>query len=696
MDIGQWGFLFGVLKNSTVSLVTYKREKMKKYSFLIVIVVGLLMLSSCSQELAVTSLDGRGTPVRFSVTAGQMKNVNGTIATRSADLTKISESEITNLWVLQFASDGSFLKSVYIPAASLAAVDVTLAPGTGTHVYFLANWGLSLLSSFSGTETAFSTLTRTLTGEGDLLFSGSTVSGKSDLPMISAKQTVTVPTAGYVDMSANVITMNYAVARITLSYKVTASNFVLRRIRVCNIPITHELCPPVVAKTTPTYPATLTSTTVFNTDYTTVSSNTGSITYYVPENQRGQTSSNTVESQKSGIAGDYPTYIELVGYTTINDGRGEIHYRIYPGGDAVTDYNIVRGIQYGVEGNLTGISSIDSRVSEQTLANSYVLAPGQTVYIPVKRANQSDLGIQFTDVTSSSLTPFSVWQSASGLVTSTMDNVSGCIAVTAPSATATGNAVVAVKSGSTVVWSWHIWVTGYDPSVMNLTQNNMVWMDRNLGALAACTGSNTVDQTGGLFYQWGRKDPFPGVTSGLGETSTYYNGSTTATTGLYATANANTTGTTAPNYNLALAIKNPSTFYYGASGNNYDWYTPGSSGQNNYLWIMGSGKTVYDPCPAGWRVPLSGAWILSGWNAPSGTSNTNYGKWTYSGVTSYYPASGWRDKANGGLGGVGNGGNYGSASTSGTSQIYLVPQNGSVVQGNIGRALGISVRCVKE
>lgn len=86
-----------------------------------------------------------------------------------------------------------------------------------------------------------------------------------------------------------------------------------------------------------------------------------------------------------------------------------------------------------------------------------------------------------------------------------------------------GNAVIAAYDnadpttpGAHILWSWHIWVTDYDP---NLPANQCVYstsgatmMDRNLGALSniGSDDSDNVDDYG-LLYQWGRKDPFIGA-----------------------------------------------------------------------------------------------------------------------------------------------------------------------------------------
>lgn len=97
-----------------------------------------------------------------------------------------------------------------------------------------------------------------------------------------------------------------------------------------------------------------------------------------------------------------------------------------------------------------------------------------------------------------------------------------------------GNALIAVRDADgRILWSWHIWVTDYDPSSQVPKLNGLSWMTRNLGAL-----SDDYDETGsakGFVYQWGRKDPFP---SGAGWNDlndiTVYDASGTAATDLFA------------------------------------------------------------------------------------------------------------------------------------------------------------------
>ena len=64
-----------------------------------------------------------------------------------------------------------------------------------------------------------------------------------------------------------------------------------------------------------------------------------------------------------------------------------------------------------------------------------------------------------------------------------------------------------------LIWSWHIWATDYDPDAEGGTVdfNGYTLMNRNLGALA--NDNSTTDKilaSYGLYYQWGRKDPFIG------------------------------------------------------------------------------------------------------------------------------------------------------------------------------------------
>lgn len=70
-----------------------------------------------------------------------------------------------------------------------------------------------------------------------------------------------------------------------------------------------------------------------------------------------------------------------------------------------------------------------------------------------------------------------------------------------------GNAVIGLlDSRGDCIWSWHIWSVDYDIESSGQTYfSGKTFMDRNLGAL---TTDCTQPSSRGMYYQWGRKDPF--------------------------------------------------------------------------------------------------------------------------------------------------------------------------------------------
>lgn len=260
-------------------------------------------------------------------------------------------------------------------------------------------------------------------------------------------------------------------------------------------------------------------------------------------------------------------------------------------------------------------------------SNCYMVKPGNAVEIPVDRANESFvelIGSDYNPITKTyyqllsdtQWTASLVWEDSVGLV-SLSENMgtgpSGHFKVTTEHLHSQGNAVVAIKNASDeILWSWHIWVTNYDGSSTFTTNNgkrDIIFMDRDLGATSA--QANDLNSCG-LLYQWGRKDPFPGI----GQEG----GSWTKNDGKDFIRVYNALGsayeiakTTVPNVtpnNLTNAIRRPDTFYYDPTSPS-DWFTKVKLNRNSNLW---SGedkassthtlKSVFDPCPTGWRVVL--------------------------------------------------------------------------------------------
>ena len=167
-------------------------------------------------------------------------------------------------------------------------------------------------------------------------------------------------------------------------------------------------------------------------------------------------------------------------------------------------------------------------------SNCFMVRPGQSVDIPILKAyamwNLYAEWLGGEDFTSLVPEPVLLWQDLPGLITNVglipgQQAEEGSIAVS--TADKVGNAVIGIRIGGEIRWSWHIWVTRYDPNAELVAfgkiytwDNNgdgvtdYTFMDRNLGAVInkALIENTPADSLAacGLLYQWGRKDPFPG------------------------------------------------------------------------------------------------------------------------------------------------------------------------------------------
>ena len=268
-----------------------------------------------------------------------------------------------------------------------------------------------------------------------------------------------------------------------------------------------------------------------------------------------------------------------------------------------------------------------------------------------------------------------------------------------------GNAVIAAYNEvGEILWSWHIWLTAADMEEITYANNAGVMMDRNLGALSAEVNDPMAL---GLFYQWGRKDPFLGSSS--------------ISQPLYArsTRNLKVITNTPETATLSFATANPHKFILANQGK--DWL----SVKDNSLW--GSTKTIYDPCPAGWRVPdggyngglgedapPDGVWAKAGFSRQGDTpfASGDYNKvgknfsQPYCTPDTWYPAAGSIEYNSGQIYALGVDGVYHSVTAFGGDDTmvtgllfnYLQPLGVHYIYcggEKFARAGGNSVRCFK-
>ena len=259
---------------------------------------------------------------------------------------------------------------------------------------------------------------------------------------------------------------------------------------------------------------------------------------------------------------------------------------------------------------------------------------------------------------------------------------------------AEGNAVIAAKDASdNILWSWHIWLTD-KPAEHEYANRAGTMMDRNLGATSATPGDVGAL---GLLYQWGRKDPF------LGSSST-----SSSTVALSTITWPSPVMRSTLAHDATYHVANPTTFITSNnSRQNYDWFFTSSSEYHNDRWPdSGSPKSIYDPCPAGWRVPDGGE---NGIWAKAHGSSTNYNS-TYDstkrgfdfsgdfGESSpiWYPVVKRRSYETGNLSSD-NTGCYWSCSPTSNMVYYLYTSSSNVNPASYAfRAFGQPVRCCKE
>ena len=281
-----------------------------------------------------------------------------------------------------------------------------------------------------------------------------------------------------------------------------------------------------------------------------------------------------------------------------------------------------------------------------------------------------------------------------GAIVSSVSYADGRVTFSTPGTLKNGNAVIAVKySNKNICWSWHIWVCeGYDPDATGQVYYGEAgtMMDRNLGATSATPG-----EAGslGLLYQWGRKDPF------LGSSSISSNALAASTITWPAAQSAVNYGT------VNTAISHPTLFIY-PSSTQTDWIY---NGPNNTLWA--AEKTVYDPCPTGWKVPVggeNGVWATAldnssafSWTFDNSNKGFDFSEELGDATSIWYPASGYRYEKDGRLLEVGLRANSWTSTpedkSASTLYMYYKDGHGTVFpKREFSRAAGYSVRCVKE
>lgn len=385
-----------------------------------------------------------------------------------------------------------------------------------------------------------------------------------------------------------------------------------------------------------------------------------------------------------------------------------------PGGGPIASATLFVGVVDGI--------ALDDPANGGGPANSYLVSKPETYYTfdaLHKGDGSTPLATARVDI---------LWQSVSGLVNYVdfrNGDVSFFVGADDDGELQEGNALLgAYDAAGTLLWSWHLWVTGYDPDDADrtVTFNGYRMMDRNLGALDNRNGSaEEILASYGLYYQWGRKDPFIGPSTyqaSRGASAKMYDGSGKTVTTEFVLSDA-ATGTT------EYAQQHPLTFLL-TEKQDGDWLVTGSSSSQ-----WSDTKSVNDPCPAGWRVAPAAAFdglaIVEDITAQDAAAryDDSYG-WTLerNGVSSLFIGAGYRTYLDGKISNIYDNLPVPTALASRNEAIDLQPwvgyywttgtqqglgttfyfwfdksdpaQSGVLYAKAMGRANGMQVRCVRE
>ena len=291
------------------------------------------------------------------------------------------------------------------------------------------------------------------------------------------------------------------------------------------------------------------------------------LVYYLPRSCWGKSGSATSAKDKNRSAPDKATYFEILATNTKVAGSSGLRFKLYPGMDNTTDFNIFANCCYTYPVTLTTVTEGDSRVEDLNNvrlpeSNSYIINPAKhvTYEIPISRINkfwtndevdpnhlsyvladdsewiaeviwqdQDQKMIQFCTATSDSpLTTYNGTGNTSFFIRTVANAPAGNVVIGVRKKP--DNGVDPSPKNREYLWSWHLWMTDYDPDQWNLawidgqykypvaggeihrytssywetTFHNKYMMDRNLGAYSADPGTNNdkISDTFGLYYQY--------------------------------------------------------------------------------------------------------------------------------------------------------------------------------------------------
>lgn len=610
--------------------------------------------------------------IRLEVRGEELMN----IATRD-----INESVVSNLHILVYNSSGELIGQKYQTGSSTVTVNTRSA--TGCTIYAIANTGKADL--FNGyaihKESYLKSMVYSLTNWDDL--------GKgTNLLMTGSMKSVNIR-AGAQTLSTR-LALTRMVARVELKIKVkessgiTITDYSVKNIPACSYYVARASGDAAQAATAAHWKE---SGVIATSGATSVNK-----TFYMFENRRGTKSISAQKDKTTANAPAKATYVVVHGLV----GSIAVTWTVYLGENNTSDFNIKRNSNYTYNITLNDVAATDTRVvvdftgtedlSSAGTANCYLAKKVNTWYKfkATVRGNGATTAALISPTGSALAANAAISPASAELVWETNGHgkiIQGVILKdgyvyfkTGP--TTEGNAVIAVKDRSgNVLWSWHIWKTHFSLAEMPTQtyktnprsgMNGLIYSDvlpakRTLGMMKcdlgaasnAATNNDEVVKTFGLYYQFGRKDPFP---TAKNRERRIDNNSETVDVFDRDGNKLNAATLRGENYQImnhfisssvqpiiSYSIKQPLTFILCSEDNSFNWiYGAISQSEawkvSNRLWggnlnnetsskrldTKFTGKTIYDPCPSGWCMPPQDTWTNFTTSLLDGDRSSNY------------------------------------------------------------------------
>lgn len=475
----------------------------------------------------------------------------------------------------------------------------------------------------------------------------------------------------------------------------------------------------------------------------------GTFSFYLPRNMRGITDGTLQNQKNKKMAPDRATYVEV--YAICESTAMPFRYTFYLGENMVNDYNVIPNHHYilPITINSQGDVEADPRVEDLGLvklrsSNCYLINPLSTPQQQVFRVPTDRVELFWTLENGDNVASVSgpwvaevIWQDQPGNLihfcnedgTIPSDPVAANTVGASqngatyqgvgassyfyfkPNQGAQGNVLIGVRKASEnaaknrpYLWSWHLWITDYDPdsapsydiwdndyqyqlnsnsgrvlhyadapgyNYWATTYSQAMIMDRNIGAMIGVEAPVEIQRNlrlGGLHYTYGRKDPFPvykadyttidlyGI-DGFPQQNYIPNADDCIAKNSY---NSNIPNSYPEEVKFYTTVCSPYRYYdqfnnghkmpYTVSQTEYyynqPWLNPTWFDAEMQALLDVEGKTFFDPCPQGWSLPHS----YQCYNIFSAQSNPRYNQYGFevsisavpNEVTNWFPNMGVR------------------------------------------------------